>query len=229
MENILLIWDIDGTLIDCKGLGRKAMDKAFLNLYRKEKAFKDVSMAGRLDFQIVKNAFEINKILDNNIVGFFDKYEEMLKEELKDNTSSRILPGIDEILEITSSEENLYHILGTGNCEKGARLKLSHLGLDKYFHIGGFGDEDIERWEAIEKAIGKAKDFYEIDFEKKNIYVIGDTPFDVECGKILGVRTVAVATGRYSYEELSRCKPDYIFYNFEVFEDFLSIIRKLEK
>lgn len=229
MNNVLLIWDIDGTLIDCKGLGRKAMDKAFLNLYKKEQGFKNVSMAGRLDFQIVKKAFEINKILDKNIVGFFDKYEEMLKEEFKINNSSKVLPGINEILEGTSKDKNLYHVLGTGNCEKGARLKLSHLGLDKYFQTGGFGDEDVERWEIIKKAINKAKDFYQIDFQKENIYVIGDTPLDIECGEILGVKSVAVATGGYSFDDLKNCNPDYIFYSLEAFEDFLSIIEKIEE
>lgn len=226
MNNVLLIWDIDGTLIDCKGLGRRAMDKAFLNLYKKEQGFRNVSMAGRLDFQIVKKAFEINKVLDNNIIGFFDKYEEVLKEELRINNSSRILPGINEILEGTSQDKNLYHVLGTGNCEKGARLKLSHLGLDKYFQTGGFGDEDVERWEIIEKAINKAKDFYHIDFQKKNIYVIGDTPLDIECGEILGVKSVAVATGGYSFDDLKNCNPDYIFHSFETFRDFLTIIEE---
>lgn len=224
MKNILLIWDIDGTLIDSKGLGRKAMDKAFFNLYNIREGFKDVNMAGRLDSRIVKKAFMINRIVDSNLVSFFDKYEENLKQELKSNTSSRVLPGINEILEWTSQQENLFHVLGTGNCERGARLKLSHLGLDKYFKIGGFGDEDAERWEIIKKAIENAQSFYKTDFKKENIYVIGDTPLDIECGKILEIKSIAVATGGYGYEDLLECEPDYIFQSFEVFEEFLSLL-----
>jgi phosphoglycolate phosphatase-like HAD superfamily hydrolase len=172
----------------------------------------------------VKKAFEINEITEDNINIFFDKYEEMLKEELKCSETSEILPGINEILEGTLKQKNLFHILGTGNCEKGARLKLSHLGLNKYFKIGGFGDEDCERWEIIKKAIEKAKSFYNIDFKKRNTYVIGDTPLDIECGKILELKSVAVATGGYSYEELNKYKPDHLFQSFEAFEEFLSIL-----
>lgn len=226
MKDILLIWDIDGTLIDSKGSGRRAMDEAFLQLYNIKEGFKDVNMAGRLDSQIIKEAFEINKIANNTLDSFLDKYEEILKKELKCNTSSKILPGIKEIFESTFCQENLYHVLGTGNCEKGARLKLSHLGLDQYFKIGGFGDEDAERWQIIKKAIEKAESFYEINFQKENIYVLGDTPLDIECGKILGIKSVAVATGGYSCDNLKQYNPDYVFQSFEMFEEFLLILAK---
>jgi phosphoglycolate phosphatase-like HAD superfamily hydrolase len=224
MENKLLIWDIDGTLIDSKGSGRRAMDNTFLHLYNIEEGFKEVNMAGRLDYRILKNALEINDIKEENMARFFEKYEEMLKQELSLNTSSRVLPGINEIFDTTLNQKNLFHVLGTGNCERGARLKLLHLGLNKYFKIGGFGDEDAERWEIIEKAVEEAKDFYKIDFLEKDIYVIGDTPLDIECGKILGLKSVAVATGWSSYEDLKKFEPDYLFKSFEDFEEFLSIL-----
>ncbi len=224
MKNILLIWDIDGTLIDSKGSGRKAMDEAFYELYNIEEGFKDVNMAGRLDSQIIKKAFELNQINENDFVSFLDKYEERLKKVLLGNTASSVLPGINEILSHCAEKESLFHVLGTGNCERGARLKLSHLGLDKHFEIGGFGDEDAQRWQIIEKAIKKAEDYYTIAFEKENVYVIGDTPRDIECGKILKIKSVAVATGGYSYNDLLKYDPDYIFNNFEVFEEFLDIL-----
>lgn len=149
-----------------------------------------------------------------------------MKKELKDNTSSKILPGVNEILEKTSDRQNIFHILGTGNCERGARLKLSHLELNKYFKIGGFGDEDLQRWQIIKSAINEAEAFYSIDFSSKQTYVIGDTPLDIECGKILGIKSVAVATGGYSYDELKSYEPDYIFQSFEAFEEFLFILTK---
>ncbi len=200
------------------------MDEAFYELYNIKEGFKDVSMAGRLDSQIIKKAFELNKIDEKNFVSFLDKYEEMLKKVLKNNTSPRILPGVNEILKHSYEKESLFHVLGTGNCERGARLKLSHLGLDKHFKIGGFGDEDSHRWQIIKKAIEQAEGYYEIDFHKENIYVIGDTPLDIECGKILHIKSVAVATGGYSYHDLVQCDPDYIFDSFEGFEEFLDIL-----
>ena len=79
-------------------------------------------------------------------------------------------------------------------------------------------------WDPTEKAIKKAEDYYTIAFEKENVYVIGDTPRDIECGKILKIKSVAVATGGYSYNDLLKYDPDYIFNNFEVFEEFLDIL-----
>jgi len=228
MEKVLLIWDIDGTLINSKGCGRRAMDKAFLKLYNIKDGFSRVNMAGRLDWQIVRDALEINNIKEDDIFSFLDNYGESLKEELIKNPSCEILPGINEILVETWEDQNIYHALGTGNCEIGARLKLSHLGLDRYFEIGGFGDEDLERWELIDKVIKKASEYYNTNFKKENIYVIGDTPLDIECGKKLGVKSVAVATGAYKYEELQKHLPDFIFRNFADFHDFISIIKDIK-
>ncbi|RKD22371.1 Phosphoglycolate phosphatase, HAD superfamily [Caminicella sporogenes DSM 14501] len=225
MKKILLIWDIDGTLINSMGSGRKAMEKAFFHKYNIKEGFKNVSMAGRLDWHIVRDALNNNKIVEENINDFFNVYGKMLKEELKNNSSPEILPGIKEFLEYTYKNENIYHVVGTGNCEIGARLKLSHLGLNHYFEIGGFGDEDLKRWELIDKVIDRAKKYYNIDFKKEDIYVIGDTPRDIKSSKKVGVKSVAVATGPYGFDELLKYKPDYIYHDFKDFRHFLEIMK----
>lgn len=222
--NKLLIWDIDGTLIDSKGSGRRAMDKTFQNLYKVENGFDKISMSGRLDWQIVMDALKKHKVEDEDVASFLCEYGKTLMEELKCNNCARIFPGVKEILDITANNTDVYHALGTGNCEKGAILKLAHLKLDTYFEIGGFGDEDLERWQVIDRVILKAKDYYDVDFKKENIYVIGDTSLDIECGKKNGVKTIAVATGSCSYEELLQYSPSYIFQSFERCSDFLSVI-----
>lgn len=226
MKKILLIWDIDGTLIDSKGCGRRAMDRTFMKLYNIEDGFKTVNMAGRLDWKIVKDALEINKVSQENIFDFLNNYGSILKEELKNDSLCKVLPGIEEIFQNTFEDKDIYHVIGTGNCEIGAKLKLSHLGLDKYFEIGGFGDEDMERWELIGLIMDKAIDYYNVDFKKNDVYVIGDTPSDIECGKKLGINSVAVATGRHKYNELEKYNPDYIFQSLSAFEDFISLIKK---
>lgn len=225
MQKKLLIWDIDGTLINSKGCGRKAMDKAFWRRYNIKEGFKNVSIAGRLDWQIVKDALKNNKIIEENIREFFNIYGEMLKYELEANTSPEILPGVKEFLDYTYRDENIYHAVGTGNCEIGAKLKLSHLGLDHYFEIGGFGDEELERWELIDKVVKKAEEYYNISFRKENIYVIGDTPRDIESGKKIGVKSVAVATGVYKFDELLKYEPDYIYNNLVEFKSFLKVLK----
>ncbi len=224
MNNKLLIWDIDGTLIDSMGSGRRAMDKTFLRLYNIENAFEKVNMAGRLDWQIVSDAIKINQVKENNIENFLLQYGKILNDELKNNNCGQILPGIKDILESTLPNKNMYHALGTGNCEQGARLKLSHLGLNTFFEIGGFGDDDLNRWQLIDKVINQAEKYYGVYFKNKDIYVIGDTPADIECGKILGVKSIAVATGAYKYDDLLKEKPDYIFRNFHSFSELLEVI-----
>ncbi len=224
MKNKLLIWDIDGTLISSKGCGRRAMDKTFATLYNIENGFDNITMAGRLDYSIVKDAFINNNIAFNDISKFLNKYENILREELNVHPSPLILPGVLDILTKTSEYSNVFHVLGTGNCEVGARLKLSHLGLDKFFEIGGFGDDDLQRWEIIQRAITNAEHHYKMKFANNDIYVIGDTPADIECGKRLNVRSVAVATGSYDYEELIQYSPDYLLYDLTEIKVFLELI-----
>lgn len=225
MKDILLIWDIDGTLIDSKGCGRRAMDRAFYTLFGIENGFKDVKMAGRLDALIVKDAMDRNNVADGDIILFFNTYCQMLEEEIAQGRKPEILPGIKEILERREICYRLYHVLGTGNMEQGARLKLSPHNINRYFPVGGFGDEEKERWQIIQHAIEKAQEYTKINFKKENIYVIGDTPLDIQCGKILEIKSIAVATGSHSMEELIRYQPDYLFPNFGDTDRFFEIFR----
>ncbi|QEK12768.1 hypothetical protein FQB35_10745 [Crassaminicella thermophila] len=225
MKNILMIWDIDGTLINSRGCGRKAMEEAFCSIFGIEKAFNDINMAGRLDAIILKDALYKHGIVDVDMTLFFDTYCNILENILMKKDYIKILPGIEKILESGSEYHNFFHALGTGNIEKGARIKLKAYDLNKYFPVGGFGDEELERWQIIHKAVESAQAFHNITYDKENIYVIGDTPRDIECAKILGVKSIAVATGSHSLEELMEHLPDYLFESFEDTEKFFCIFK----
>lgn len=214
MSEVLLIWDIDGTLMSSKGIGRRAMDNAFKQLYNIENGFEKVEMSGRLDFQIVMDAHKHHGIRDYDMSDFYKTYENELKKEITIDTEASVLTGIKDILE--TKRNNIYHILGTGNCEVGARLKLSHVGINHYFVLGGFGDEDVDRWKMIEKAYNKARDYYKLQFDKEKTYVIGDTPYDVECAKKLGFKSIAVSTGSHSFTELESCDADYLLSKLDI-------------
>ncbi|MCT4604823.1 MAG: HAD hydrolase-like protein [Marinisporobacter sp.] len=224
MKEILMVWDIDGTLINSGGCGRDAMEKTFYKLFGLEKAFENVNMAGRLDAMIVEDALlkHTIKAIDKKL--FFDTYCEILKEILQGKDYIEILPGVKNILEHSSKEHNFFHALGTGNIERGARIKLKVHELNGYFQVGGFGDHRVERWEIIQKAIDLAQKVQGIKYAKKNIYVIGDTKLDIECAKILGIKSIAVATGSYSAEKLAQYAPDYLLESLENKTEFLKII-----
>ena len=111
------------------------------------------------------------------------------------------MPGVREILDDLSGRADVVNLLLTGNIEAGAAAKLSHYGLDGYFRSGGaFCVGSGERAEIARRALPLAGD-------AEHVYVIGDTPADIECGNAIGARTIAVATGSYALRELAEHEP----------------------
>lgn len=235
----LLIWDIDGTLVNSRSAGRKAMNSAFYDLYGIENAFEKVRMAGMLDTNILIDVYRANSMLepDGTFTGhrtdstifsnekerFFSVYCKILEEELQKLNTSIAASGIQELFQTLGREASFFHALGTGNIEKGARLKLAVDNLNGFFPVGGFGDIAAERWEMVQKAIQNAQHYYRREFLPVNTYVIGDTPIDIECGKKLGCKTIGVATGPFSVQQLTDCHADYVFKDFSDTGAFLSI------
>ena len=219
----LLIWDIDGTLIQSRRVGRRAMDRAFFELYGIENGFEAINMAGGLDSIILRDALKLHGLAGMDPVTFFDRYCEYLKDEINKMNCSFTAPGISELLPVLHSSGSFYNVLGTGNIEKGARIKLDNGGLNKYFSTGGFGDEPLERWQVIKKAVINGCSHFQKDFAKEQIYVIGDTPKDIECGKIIGVKTIGTAKGPYTAAELKNCGADYAFDDLSNVKSFMDI------
>jgi phosphoglycolate phosphatase-like HAD superfamily hydrolase len=112
----------------------------------------------------------------------------------------------------------------TGNLVRGAEIKLAHFGVWHFFEFGAFSDDHHDRNELGHFARARALDRHGIDFPPESIYVIGDTPRDIECGRAIGARTVAIATGIYSRTELAGHRPDFLF---EDFSDTAAIVTAL--
>ncbi|HHV99722.1 MAG TPA: HAD hydrolase-like protein [Clostridiaceae bacterium] len=229
--NYLLIWDIDGTLIRTKGVGKRAMNTAFYKLFGIEDGFGPINMAGMLDAIIVRKAFEIHNIPvalpdgreNTDIERFYELYIEALSAEISMIQGSIACPGVLELLETLHRKDNFYNVLGTGNIEAGARLKLSVDNMNRYFPTGSFGNRQIERYQLIEEAIANSEEYFKMTFQRDKIFVIGDTPKDVECGNKLGIKSIGVATGNYNKKQLSEHGADYVFENFSDITSFLEI------
>jgi phosphoglycolate phosphatase-like HAD superfamily hydrolase len=220
----LLIWDIDGTLIQCKGMGKRIFNKVFLKLYNIKNAFDKIPMEGMVDAVILSLAYENNNIKERNFGEFFTEYCFHLSEALVEDKKSFANPGIIKLMEFIKNNSSAYNVLGTGNIELGARIKLSRDNLNRYFKIGSFGDEPFERWQLINNSIEKSKKYFNKKFENSNIFVIGDTPRDIEAAKKINVKSLAVATGSYTLNELNEYNPDYLvndFSNFKVIKEIL--------
>ena len=104
--------------------------------------------------------------------------------------------------------------LGTGNLEAGARIKLSPSGFNGYFHFGGFGSDSFHRDLILKQAVRRAARYAGGRIRPQDVFVIGDTPFDVSAGRKAGYQTVAVGTGFSSLAELKRSRPDHLARDF---------------
>ena len=122
----------------------------------------------------------------------------------------KLLPGVLKLLEKLKARPHVVLGLLTGNVSRGARLKLEHYGVWHFFEFGAFADDHRDRNQLGRFARARAKEKHGREFAASEIDVIGDTPHDIACGKALGARTVAVATGRWSRDELAKYHPNFL-------------------
>lgn len=136
-------------------------------------------------------------------------------EEQFETIRPTVYPGIIQLIEEVGSATSALPGLLTGNIAGGAKVKLEAAGLRPGdFLVGAYGSDHHDRTELPAVAVHRAEEATGYRFEGKEIVIIGDTPADVACGAHLGVRTIAVATGTFSSDQLAECEPDYLFEDF---------------
>lgn len=218
----ICLFDIDGTLLSSGGAGQHAMECALLDVFGVTGPYEDIQAAGRTDRAITTDLFNHHKIelSETNWTTFLKAYLGHLPNSLTQNRG-RVLPGIIDILEQLSSNEMVTLGLLTGNLQAGARIKLQHFQIDHHFAFGGYGDHDHHRDDVARSALQEACRHLQRTISGKDVWVLGDTPADVTCGRAIGARTIAVATGIYSVEELKAAKPDFLFADFS---DVLAVL-----
>jgi phosphoglycolate phosphatase len=211
----LLLFDIDGTLIASGGAGEWALRDAMKSRFEIEEDLNGILLAGATDKKIAVAMLEKNGLAPNpeNIAALLDEYLSHLETRMPKH-NGRVLPGMIELLEILAKREEAVLALLTGNIVRGAEIKLTHYGVWHHFEFGAFADDHHDRNELGKFAQARALDRYGIEFPPNKIFVIGDTPRDIECGRAIGAKTVAIATGHYSLEELAGHSPDFLFQDF---------------
>jgi phosphoglycolate phosphatase-like HAD superfamily hydrolase len=221
----LLLFDIDGTLITSGGAGEGALKDAMESRFGIQDDLSGVVLAGSTDARIAAELLQRAGIPHSpeNAAALLDEYLHHLPRRLAGH-NGRILPGIVELLEVLSVRPDCVLALLTGNLVRGAEIKLAHFGVWHFFEFGAFADDHHDRNELGHFARARALDRHGIDFPPESIYVIGDTPRDIECGRAIGARTVAIATGIYSRTELAGHRPDFLF---EDFSDTAAIVTAL--
>lgn len=212
----LILFDIDGTLIDGRGAGKEAYFRAVEEIHGKNYNT-HVSFMGKTDrgviHEILKGHRDENEI--ERITPFiWKRYLEYLPLGFIRERGVTMLPGIPMLLENISEEvRNNGSLLGllTGNIREGARVKLEHFDLFKYFSFGAYGHVSRYRNDLPGEALRLAKEMHNKEYSGKDIVIIGDTPDDILCGKHLNVKSIAVATGRHTMEQLASENPDHLF------------------
>jgi phosphoglycolate phosphatase len=207
----LLLFDIDGTLVHSGGAGMHALKLALAERHGINDDLHDIEIAGMTDSGIVLSILQKHKIPETNerVTAFLDSYVHFLSLELPQR-KGKLLPGVLELLEKLKSRKQLVLGLLTGNVSRGAQLKLEHYRVWHFFEFGAFADDHHDRNQLGPFARARAKEKHGHEFSAAEIDIIGDTPRDIACGKALGARTIAVATGRWSREELAKHDPDFL-------------------
>jgi phosphoglycolate phosphatase-like HAD superfamily hydrolase len=210
----LLLFDIDGTLIRSAGAGKQSMELAFEKVYGISNGFETIQMMGRTDPSIFREAIT-NHGLEWE-VGALDQFQkfyfEILKREIqRSRPGKRICPGILKLLQYLQDQSNVILGLLTGNWQTSAVIKLQYFDIDHFFQLGAYGDDSEYREELVPVAMEHFFRQTGQSIAKENVVVIGDTPLDIQCAKPHGVRTIGVATGFHTFEDLREAGAGAVF------------------
>jgi phosphoglycolate phosphatase-like HAD superfamily hydrolase len=225
MPKSLVLFDIDGTLIEGSGEGIKAYADAVRDVLGLQIRAEGYETAGKTDRLILR------ELLAASGVSPAQGQEPMLLAQYLRKVTAQIraapgmmLPGVKGLLRRLSSQEDLCLGLATGNLEQAARLKLELHGLNGVFRTGGFADDGLYREQVVAAGIRKARQAHGTPFDR--IVVVGDTPRDVDAARANRVASIVVATGPFSVAELEKCPADAIMEDLTDHEEF---IRQLER
>ena len=219
----VLFWDIDGTLLTTGKAGVPAWEAAVKEVTGKDFELSSIRVPGLTDFQIAKRTFELVGVsgTDEDVARMVSRYEDMLPSTLP-SKKGRVLPNVREILDVLAGRSDVRSYLLTGNTRRGARAKLTHYNLLQYFSDGAFAEDQGSRSSIAARALELARRSGPVDLQR--VFVIGDTPYDIEGANAIGVKTIAVATGGYSVEELSEHHPWRMFDELPTADEFLKLI-----
>ena len=211
----LYLFDIDGTLITSGGAGETSYREAVEEFCGTLAPLEGLNFAGNTDTGLARNILSAAGMepSQENVVALLDSYLGKLAERIHRH-EGRLLPGIIALLDRMKERPDCVLALLTGNLAVGAEVKLTHYGVWHYFGFGAYADDHHLRNELGPVAQTRALEEHGEEFPPDRIYVIGDTPRDIECGKAFGALTVGVATGKYSRAELASHDPDFLFDDF---------------
>ncbi len=219
---ILLLFDIDGTILTTFGQAKRAFEFALMEIFGTKGPIDSFSWSGKLDSMIVYELMEGAGIkreeIEKNLKKTLKLYEKTLKKIIEPERVY-LKEGVVKVIKDASKDKNILLGLCTGNTPIGAKIKLSSVGLWKYFPIGSFGTEGRRREELPPIALRKAQRWVGMKIKKEKVFVIGDSPSDIESAKANCFFSISVASGFHKREELEKYKPDLLLDDLKKGED----------
>ncbi len=224
----ILLFDIDGTLLLSHGVGIRAINESFKELYQTSgDVWKQTKSHGRTDPEILQEIAkrELGEELDpNGLEELKVAYIKHFKEQIKDSPGFEVLSGVMNLLSELNNQDDLIIGLETGNYEAAAWEKLRRGSIDNFFSFGGFACDSSERHEIIAASINRARQL--LPSSPTEIYVVGDAPQDMIAGEKNGAITIGVATGTASEEELRKHKAHHTLPNLSDINLFKNLLAR---
>jgi phosphoglycolate phosphatase-like HAD superfamily hydrolase len=211
----LFLFDIDGTLVLTHGAGLRALDRAVLELCGVSGACAGIRADGKTDPAIVLEIFATlgRQGRAGEAEEILERYLEHLAEEVA-RSRYQVMPAVYETLDLLEARGAVLG-LATGNIERGAEIKLRRGDLWRRFPFGGYGSDSHDRAALVARAIGRAEERTGRRFERRDVWVIGDTPRDVAAAHACGVMAIGVATGSHRPDALARSGADVVWETLE--------------
>ena len=214
----LVLFDVDGTLVNVYGAGRKALEEAYLEVFGRDDAaahLDPVWFAGKTDLYIFRQVAINAGIPSWHYERLYSDLESVYLARLRGcvatHSEKRLLPGIQAILRALSERKDVAMGLMTGNLEQGARIKLEPWDLNPFFPAGGFGSDAPDRSDIGRVALERFERRLATSIPPSQVLVVGDTVHDIAAARACGFAVLAVATGWTDRETLQAAGPDIFF------------------
>ncbi|MFO0761556.1 MAG: HAD family hydrolase [Byssovorax sp.] len=204
MRPTVFLFDIDGTLINTGGAGRRAVNRAFAERYARPDACDHISFGGMTDRAIFRGGLSAIGVppSEEAIDALLPLYLTILEDEMARAADCAVPAGILPALDAIAAEPRFALGLGTGNVEPGARIKLRRVDLDQRFSFGGFGSDHEDRPTLLAAGADRGAALLGHPRAACRVVVVGDTPKDIAAARAIGAECIAVATGGFTVEAL---------------------------
>jgi phosphoglycolate phosphatase len=199
------------------GAGAVAWKRAFDELYGIPADIGEFTDAGMTDPDVGAKTFEAvlhRQPTPRELAQLIQRRLEHLPEAVAESEGYRVLPGVPQRLRQLSRDGHLLGLI-TGNGDGAAFVKLARADLSRWFTFGAYATAGVDRAGIVRRAVERGEATLGVDVPNTDIYVIGDTPRDIEAAHAVDCTAIAVATGHYDVDALREAGADHVLETLE--------------